>query len=79
MTIFFSPDSYDRILIFVSSSIICVLIVCKITLYIRNSRERRLLLELKAAGLDKFEDGDPDRIDPGTAFRWMYGLPLNDG
>lgn len=66
-------DSYEWEVFVVSSSLICFLILW-ITLYIRNRHDRRLLRELKATGMDKFEDGDPDRIDPATAIKEQANL-----
>lgn len=41
--------------------------ICTIYLCVRIRRERRLLSELKAAGLANFEEGNPDSINPDLA------------
>lgn len=48
-------------------AVILVLMICTIYLCVRIRRERRLLRELKAAGLANFEEGNPDSINPDLA------------
>lgn len=48
-------------------AVILILIICTIYLCLRIRRERRLLRELKAAGLANFEEGNVDLINPDLA------------
>lgn len=57
----------SRGLILGVAALILVLVICTIYLCLRIRRERKLLRELKAAGLANFDEGNPDSINPELA------------
>lgn len=64
----------NKVVIYVVSSLVLILVICIVLLWVRSRRGRKLLNEFEAAGFLNFEDGNPACIDPNLGLEVQADL-----